>query len=107
MSKKKIKVDRTFPQYDEETFKKIQTLQSIVATNNETAIAYSESIKVHNDGITSLKGKQGVDQLVQSFEAAINSHVASRDHLMKWNEVAKKVIEKHKILFDFFSEFFP
>lgn len=102
MSKEKsaIKVERTFPQFSDEAFKKIQKLQSTVAGNLEVAQAYQGSIMVHSIAIERLKPEKEVAQLVDVLEATSSTQTKTRDSLLEYNKNANVVIEQLKNLED-------
>lgn len=102
MSKKNknVKIVRTFPQFNDETFKKIQKIQSVLADNLEVARAYQDSIVVHTKGRELMRGHNDVLPLVENFEGVISAHTKSRDNLLKFNTEISPIIEELKTIQD-------
>lgn len=79
---------RTWGNLNDESFKKIQDLQAVLANNEETIKALQESIEIHTEGLTLLTTERS--QIIrEQFEYIIEKHTSSLKNLTTYNENAK------------------
>ena len=88
---------RTWKNLSDEGFKKLQDLQGVSATNDETIKLLGESIAVHGKGAEVLATDEETKPLVDQFMTIAANHLKSKDHLMKFQVDAKLFMERLKI----------
>jgi hypothetical protein len=87
---------RNWKQFSQESFKKLQDLDAVVANNTETIEALGESIEIHRAGLELLVGDQ-VAQIRNQFEVIIERLEESRANLVKYNERASFLLDRLEV----------
>lgn len=85
--------NRAWAQLNEESFKKIQDLEAILANNRETVLALEESIRVHSEGLN-LLNTPGVERVRDQFGNIIEAQSKAKDNLLSYNANATDFINK-------------
>lgn len=76
--------NRSFSNLSEEGFKKIQDLQAVVISNQETLLALEEAISTHSKGLELLNDNKEVEQLSVQFKLIIDNFSKSHSNLLNY-----------------------
>jgi exonuclease VII small subunit len=82
---------RTWSQFSEQSFRKFQDLEAVIATNEETIVALDESINVHKKG-QQLLNTEDTQGLSEQFQYIIDKHTDSRHNLQSFNDNANVLL---------------
>lgn len=89
-------IKRTWSQYNDESFKKLQMLEAVIATNKETSLAYGASVDEHTIALATMKNakKDKLNTIIEKFDAIILAHKSSKTNLDQFNIDANKLLNK-------------